>query len=101
MAHFARIKNGFVDFVTVGRDDDENREDELAHDGYIYRRTSTTPVVVFTIRTVNPLRISPKPSARTTLAWVTPLIPSVMPLSLQTLCVMDTQRRVMHCGKPL
>ena len=40
MAHFARIKNGVVDFVTVGRDDDENREDELAHDGYIYRRTS-------------------------------------------------------------
>ena len=40
MAHFARIKNGIVDFVTVGRDDDENREDELAHDGYIYRRTS-------------------------------------------------------------
>jgi hypothetical protein len=29
MAHFARIKNGIVDFVTVGRDDDENREDEL------------------------------------------------------------------------
>ena len=40
MAHFARIKNGVVDFVTVGRDDDENREDELAHDGWIYRRTS-------------------------------------------------------------
>jgi hypothetical protein len=40
MAHFARIKNGVVDFVTVGRDEDENREDELAHDGYIYRRTS-------------------------------------------------------------
>jgi hypothetical protein len=36
MAHFARIKNGIVDFVTVGRDDDENREDELAHDGWIY-----------------------------------------------------------------
>lgn len=40
MAHFARIKNGIVDFVTVGRDEDENREDELAHDNYIYRRTS-------------------------------------------------------------
>ena len=40
MAHFARIKNGIVDFVTVGRDDDENREDELAHDGWVYRRTS-------------------------------------------------------------
>ena len=40
MAHFARIKDGIVDFVTVGRDDDENREDELAHDGWIYRRTS-------------------------------------------------------------
>ena len=40
MAHFARIKNGIVDFVTVGRDEDENREDELAHDGYIYKRTS-------------------------------------------------------------
>ena len=40
MAHFARIKNGIVDFVTVGRDDDENRQDELAHDGWIYKRTS-------------------------------------------------------------
>jgi hypothetical protein len=40
MAHFARIKDGIVDFVTVGRDDDENREDELAHDGWIYKRTS-------------------------------------------------------------
>jgi len=29
-----------VDYVVVGRDDDENREDELAHDGWIYRRTS-------------------------------------------------------------
>ena len=40
MAHFARIKNGIVDFVTSGRDEDENREDELAHDGWIYKRTS-------------------------------------------------------------
>jgi hypothetical protein len=40
MAHFARIKDGIVDFVTVGRDDDESREDELAHDGWIYKRTS-------------------------------------------------------------
>jgi hypothetical protein len=40
LAHFARIKDGIVDFVTVGRDDDENREDELAHDGWIYKRTS-------------------------------------------------------------
>ena len=40
MAHFARIKDGIVDYVVVGRDDDENREDELAHDGWIYRRTS-------------------------------------------------------------
>ena len=29
-----------MDYVVVGRDDDENREDELAHDGWIYRRTS-------------------------------------------------------------
>jgi len=40
LAHFARIKDGIVDYVVVGRDDDENREDELAHDGWIYRRTS-------------------------------------------------------------
>ena len=40
MAHFARIKNGIVDYVVVGRDEDENREDELAHDGWIYKRTS-------------------------------------------------------------
>jgi hypothetical protein len=26
--------------VTVGRDDDESREDELAHDGWTYKRTS-------------------------------------------------------------
>jgi hypothetical protein len=40
MAHFARIKDRIVDYVVVGRDDDENREDELAHDGWIYKRTS-------------------------------------------------------------
>ena len=40
MAHFARIKDGIVDFVVVGRDEDENREDELAHNGWIYKRTS-------------------------------------------------------------
>ena len=39
MAHFARIKDGIVDFVTVGHDDDENREDEHAHDGWNYKRT--------------------------------------------------------------
>ena len=40
MAHFARIKNNIVDFVLVGRDEDENNEDSLAHDGYTYKRTS-------------------------------------------------------------
>jgi hypothetical protein len=40
MAHFARIKDGIVDFITVGSDEWEDREDELAHDGYIYKRTS-------------------------------------------------------------
>jgi hypothetical protein len=40
MAHFARIKDGFVDFVVVGRDEDENNEEQLAHDGWIYKRTS-------------------------------------------------------------
>jgi hypothetical protein len=40
MAHFARIKDGFVDFVVVGRNEDENNEDLLAHDGWIYKRTS-------------------------------------------------------------
>jgi hypothetical protein len=40
MAHFARIKNNIVDFVVVGRDDDENNEDQLSHDGWIYKRTS-------------------------------------------------------------
>jgi len=40
MAHFARIKDGIVDYVVVGRDEDEDREDELAHDGWIYKRTS-------------------------------------------------------------
>jgi len=40
MAHFARIKDSIVDFVVVGRDEDENNEDQLAHDGWIYKRTS-------------------------------------------------------------
>ena len=40
MAHFARLKNNIVDFVVVGRDEDENNENQLAHDGYIYKRTS-------------------------------------------------------------
>jgi hypothetical protein len=40
MAHFARIKDGFVDFVVRGRDEDENNEEQLAHDGWIYKRTS-------------------------------------------------------------
>jgi len=40
LAHFARIKNGIVDGITTGRDDDENREEELGHDEWIYRRTS-------------------------------------------------------------
>jgi hypothetical protein len=40
MAHFARIKDGFVDYVVVGRDEDENNEDLLSHDGWIYKRTS-------------------------------------------------------------
>ena len=40
MAHFARLINNIVDFVVVGRDEDENNENQLAHDGYIYKRTS-------------------------------------------------------------
>ncbi len=40
MAHFARIKNNVVDFVVVGREEDENNEDLLAHDEWIYKRTS-------------------------------------------------------------
>lgn len=40
MAHFARIKDGFVDFVVVGRNEDENNENLLGHDGWIYKRTS-------------------------------------------------------------
>lgn len=40
MAHFARIKNNIVDYVVVGRDEDENNENLLAHDEYIYKRTS-------------------------------------------------------------
>jgi hypothetical protein len=40
MAHFARIKNNIVDFVVVGRDEDENNEDMLAHDEWTYKRTS-------------------------------------------------------------
>jgi hypothetical protein len=66
MAHFARIKNGVVDFVTVGRDDDENREDELAHDGYIYQAALLTILAVaFTmVLTVSLLPINPKHFAK-------------------------------------
>ena len=42
MAHFAKLdENNVVVFVTVGRDEDENREDELsAETGETYKRTS-------------------------------------------------------------
>jgi len=40
MAHFARLKDGIVDFVVVGHDADENNEHLLGHDGWIYKRTS-------------------------------------------------------------
>lgn len=42
MAHFAKLdENNVVIFVTVGRDEDENREDELfAKTGEVYKRTS-------------------------------------------------------------
>jgi hypothetical protein len=94
-----RIKNGVVDFVTVGRDDDENREDELAHDGYIYQAYFlTTLVAVFTIRTVNLLRINPKPSARTTLAWVIPTTPSVMRLYLNAHTLLGYWMSRAACG---
>ena len=42
MPHFAKLdENNVVVFVTVGRDEDENREDELtARTGDVYKRTS-------------------------------------------------------------
>lgn len=42
MAHFAKLdENNIVVFVTVGRDEDENKEDELsARTGDVYKRTS-------------------------------------------------------------
>jgi hypothetical protein len=42
MAHFAKLdENNVVVFVTVGRDEDENKEDELsARTGDVYKRTS-------------------------------------------------------------
>jgi hypothetical protein len=42
VAHFAKLdENNVVVFVTVGRDEDENREDELsAETGETYKRTS-------------------------------------------------------------
>jgi hypothetical protein len=42
MAHFARLtKNNIVDFVTVGRDEDNGKEAELsARTGDVYKQTS-------------------------------------------------------------
>jgi hypothetical protein len=42
MAHFAKLdQNNVVVFVTVGRDEDEDKEDELtARTGDVYKRTS-------------------------------------------------------------
>jgi hypothetical protein len=74
MAHFARIKDGIVDFVTVGRDDDENREDELAHDGWIYNAPATTQVVAF-------IDLAAHLFAKTTLALAIATMRGVMPLS--------------------
>jgi hypothetical protein len=101
LAHFARIKNGIVDFVTVGRDDDESREDELAHDGWIYRRTSynTRGGVHYT---------DGQPSAdqskafRKNYAGLGYTYDSERDAFIppKPFCVMDTQRRVMPVGCP-
>jgi len=41
MGHFAKIEDGIVTFVTVSRDEDDNRELEIsAETGETYRRTS-------------------------------------------------------------
>jgi hypothetical protein len=41
MSHFAKIENGIVTFVTVGRQEDDGREQELCErTGDIYRQTS-------------------------------------------------------------
>jgi hypothetical protein len=102
MAHFARIKNGVVDFVTVGRDDDENREDELAHDGYIYRRTS------YNTRGGVHYGSDGQPSADQSKAFrknyaglgYTYDAERDAFIASKALCVMDTQRRIMPLGCP-
>ena len=41
MGHFAKIEDGMVTFVTVSRDEDDNRELEIStQTGEMYRRTS-------------------------------------------------------------
>ena len=41
MSHFAKIENGIVTFVTVGRQEDDGREQELCdRTGDTYRQTS-------------------------------------------------------------
>ena len=41
MGHMAKIEDGLVTFVTVSRDEDDNREQELSEQtGETYRRTS-------------------------------------------------------------
>jgi hypothetical protein len=74
LAHFARIKDGIVDFVTVGRDDDENREDELPMTAGFINAPATTQVAVFTLTAAHPF-------ARTTLALDIATTLSVMRLS--------------------
>jgi hypothetical protein len=102
LAHFARIKNGIVDFVTVGRDDDENREDELAHDGWIYQAVLLTTLVAafIMVRMVKPSADQTKAFRKnyaglgyTYDAERDAFIPS------KALCVMGTQRRFVPVGR--
>jgi hypothetical protein len=96
MAHFAKLdENNTVVFVTVGRDEDENREDELsAQTGDTYKRTSYNTMAGVHTRGGVPFRgnyagigftydegldafIPPKPSEDATLdeetySWIVP-----------------------------
>jgi hypothetical protein len=101
MAHFARIKNGIVDFVTVGRDDDENREDELAHDGWIYKRTSYNTRGGVHYTDGQPSADQSKAFRKNYAGLGYTLIPSVMLLFLLSLLRHGYSTKSHACGKPL
>lgn len=76
MSHFAKLdENNVVVFVTVGRLEDDGREQELfERTGDVYRQTSYNTRGGVHYTDGNPVRTSRRRSVTTTLASVTPSI---------------------------